>query len=113
MAIQWFPGHMTSARKKAAETMEFIDVVIEVLDARLPEASCNPMINELRLFRQRPCLKILNKNDLADPNVTQAWLNFYNKQRASRPSRFPARNRATSPEWSACANHSRHIAAPT
>jgi ribosome biogenesis GTPase A len=80
MAIQWFPGHMTSARKKAAETMEFIDVVIEVLDARLPEASHNPMIEELRLFRQRPCLKILNKADLADPAATQAWLNFYNKQ---------------------------------
>jgi ribosome biogenesis GTPase A len=80
MAIQWFPGHMTSARKKAAETMEFIDVVIEVLDARLPEASCNPMINELRVHRQRPCLKILNKTDLADPNATQAWLNFYNMQ---------------------------------
>ena len=80
MAIQWFPGHMTSARKKAAETMEFIDVVIEVLDARLPEASCNPLIRELRLHRQRPCLKILNKADLADPVVTQAWLNFYNKQ---------------------------------
>lgn len=80
MAIQWFPGHMTSARKKAAETMEFIDVVIEVLDARLPEASHNPMIEELRLFRQRPCLKILNKADLADPVATQAWINFYNKQ---------------------------------
>ena len=80
MAIQWFPGHMTSARKKAAETMEFVDIVIEVLDARLPEASHNPMIEELRLFRQRPCLKILNKNDLADPAATQAWLNFYNKQ---------------------------------
>lgn len=80
MAIQWFPGHMTYARKKAAETMEFVDVVIEVLDARLPEASHNPMIEELRLFRQRPCLKILNKNDLADPAATQAWLNFYNKQ---------------------------------
>lgn len=80
MAIQWFPGHMTSARKKATETMEIIDVVIEVLDARVPEASCNPMINEMRLHRQRPCLKILNKNDLADPNVTQAWLNYYNKQ---------------------------------
>lgn len=80
MAIQWFPGHMTSARRKAAETMEFIDVVIEVLDARLPEASCNPLITELRLHRQRPCLKILNKADLADPVVTQAWLNFYNKQ---------------------------------
>lgn len=71
---------MTSARKKAAETMEFIDVVIEVLDARAPEASCNPMIRELRLHRQRPCLKILNKADLADPEVTQAWLNFYNRQ---------------------------------
>jgi ribosome biogenesis GTPase A len=71
---------MASARKKAAETMEFIDVVIEVLDARLPEASCNPLITELRLHRQRPCLKILNKADLADPLVTQAWLNFYNRQ---------------------------------
>jgi ribosome biogenesis GTPase A len=80
MSIQWFPGHMNSARRKAAETMEFTDVVIEVLDARLPEASCNPLITELRLHRQRPCLKILNKADLADPEVTKAWLDFYNKQ---------------------------------
>jgi ribosome biogenesis GTPase A len=80
MSIQWFPGHMNSARRKAAETMEFIDVVIEVLDARLPEASRNPMITEIRLHRQRPCLKILNKSDLADPLVTQAWLNVYNRQ---------------------------------
>ncbi len=80
MSIQWFPGHMTSARRKAAETMEFTDVVIEVLDARLPEASCNPMITELRLHRQRPCLKILNKADLADPEVTKAWLDFFNRQ---------------------------------
>lgn len=80
MAIQWFPGHMTQARKKAAETMEFIDVVIEVLDARVPEASHNPMIEELRLYRQRPNLKLLNKADLADPIATQAWLNHFNKQ---------------------------------
>lgn len=60
--------------------MEFTDVVIEMLDARLPEASCNPMITELRLHRQRPCLKILNKTDLADPAVTQSWLDFYNQQ---------------------------------
>lgn len=80
MAIQWYPGHMTAARKKAAETMEFIDVVIEVLDARVPEASHNPMIEELRLFRQRPNLKILNKADLADPAATQAWLNHFNRQ---------------------------------
>ena len=72
---------MTSARRKAAETMEFIDVVIEVLDARLPEASCNPLITELRLHRNRPCLKILNKADLADPVITQAWLDFYSKQK--------------------------------
>ena len=80
MAIQWYPGHMTSARKKAEETMEFIDVVIEVLDARLPAASHNPMIDEMRLFRQRPNLKILNKADLADPTTTQAWLNHFNAQ---------------------------------
>ena len=80
MAIQWFPGHMTSAKKKAAETMEFTDIVIEVLDARVPEASSNPMIHELRLHRQRPNLKILNKADLADPAVTQAWINYYNQQ---------------------------------
>lgn len=71
---------MTAARKKAAETMEFTDIVIEVLDARVPEASSNPMIKELRLHRQRPNLKILNKADLADPAVTQAWLNYYNNQ---------------------------------
>lgn len=78
MAIQWYPGHMTSARKKAEETMEFIDVVIEVLDARLPAASHNPMIDEMRNFRQRPNLKILNKADLADPAATQAWLHYFN-----------------------------------
>jgi ribosome biogenesis GTPase A len=80
MAIQWFPGHMTTARKKAAETMAQIDVVVEVLDARLPEAGSNPMIHELRHFRQRPCLKLLNKADLADPEATRAWLDYYNQQ---------------------------------
>ena len=80
MAIQWFPGHMNAARKKAAETMEVTDMVIEVVDARLPEASSNPMVHELRLYRQRPCLKVLNKADLADPIVTQEWLNYFNAQ---------------------------------
>jgi ribosome biogenesis GTPase A len=81
MSIQWFPGHMNAARKKAAEAMEKVDLVIEVLDARLPQASCNPMIEQIRLHRQRPCLKILNKADLADPAATQAWLAFYNSQK--------------------------------
>jgi len=72
---------MNAARKKAAEAMEKVDLVIEVLDARLPQASCNPMIEQIRLFRQRPCLKILNKSDLADPAVTQAWIAHYNSQK--------------------------------
>lgn len=71
---------MTLARSKAAETMALTDVVIEVVDARLPEASSNPMIHELRLHRQRPCLKLLNKADLADPAVTKTWLAFYSRQ---------------------------------
>jgi len=80
MSIQWFPGHMAAARKEAAEQMENIDVVIEVLDARLPQASSNPMVEELRKFRQRPCLKVLNKTDLADPQVTAAWAAWYDAQ---------------------------------
>lgn len=81
MSIQWFPGHMNAARKKAAETMEKTDMIIEVLDARVPQASCNPMIEQLRLHRQRPCLKILNKSDLADPAATQAWIEHYSRQK--------------------------------
>ena len=60
--------------------MEKIDLVIEVLDARLPQASCNPMIEQLRAERARPCLKILNKSDIADPAVTKAWIDFYQQQ---------------------------------
>lgn len=84
MAIQWFPGHMTAAKKKATETMERIDVVIEVLDARVPEAGSNPMIREMREHRQRPCLKVLNKADLADPAATKAWLDHFNSQKNVR-----------------------------
>lgn len=94
MAIQWFPGHMTQARKKAAETMEVIDVVIEVVDARAPEASTNPMIRELRLQRQRPCLKVLNKADLADPEATRAWLDYYNAQAGVRAVALSCKNAA-------------------
>lgn len=74
MTVKWFPGHMATARKKAAETMAKIDVVVEMLDARLPGASSNPQIEQIRLHRQRPCLKVLNKADLADPAATAAWV---------------------------------------
>ncbi len=94
MPIQWFPGHMASARKKAAEALAAIDVVIEVTDARLPEASSNPMIDELRRFRNRPCLKLLNKADLADPVATRAWMEHYNRQPGVRAVAITARNAA-------------------
>lgn len=81
MPVRWFPGHMAAARKKAAETMARIDVVVEVLDARLPAASANPAIEQLRRQRQRPCLKLLNKADLADPEVTAAWLREYGREK--------------------------------
>ena len=80
MSIQWFPGHMNAAKREAAEQMENIDVVVEVLDARLPEASRNPLVEEIRKFRQRPCLKVLNKIDLADPAATAAWKAYYDAQ---------------------------------
>jgi len=74
---------MVTARKEAAKTMARVDLVIEVLDARLPGASSNPMITDLRNFRQRPALKVLNKADLADPVVTAAWLRALNAQVAT------------------------------
>jgi len=84
MTIQWYPGHMAAARKKAAEMMASIDVVIELVDARLPEASTNPLVRQLRLQRQRPCLKVLNKADLADPRATREWIAHYDGQEGMR-----------------------------
>jgi ribosome biogenesis GTPase A len=92
MTIQWFPGHMASARKKAAETMAVIDVVIEVVDARLPEASTNPLVHELRRQRQRPCLKVLNKSDLADPKATHEWIAWYDRQPGVKAVAVSSRN---------------------
>ncbi|MBS1154423.1 MAG: ribosome biosis GTPase YlqF [Proteobacteria bacterium] len=80
MAIQWFPGHMHVARKQVAETMAKVDVVIEIVDARLPWSSSNPMIEHMRLARQRPALKILNKSDLADPRLSAVWLDWFKSQ---------------------------------
>ena len=84
MAINWFPGHMVAAQKKAADALAEADVVVEVLDARSPAASVNPMINAMRVARQRPALKVLNKIDLADPAVTEAWLAWFNAQQGVR-----------------------------
>ena len=80
MSINWFPGHMAVAVDKIKKAMKDHDLVVEVLDARCPMASANPMIESLRMARQRPCLKVLNKADIADAEVTPAWLAFFNAQ---------------------------------
>ena len=80
MSINWYPGHMVTARTKAAETMRTTDLVIEVLDARAPQSSCNPVFERLREAGQRPALKLLNKSVMSDPEQTRRWLQHYNAQ---------------------------------
>ncbi len=79
MSIQWFPGHMNKARKQVKELLPQIHLIIEVLDARIPFSSENPMIGELR--GDKPCIKVLTKSDLADPDITERWLHYLDKQK--------------------------------
>lgn len=92
MAIQWFPGHMHLTRQAIAERVKSIDVVIELLDARLPGSSSNPLLAELA--GHRPTLKVLNKQDLADPVRTDAWLAWYGAQADTRSIALDASERA-------------------
>ena len=82
MAIQWFPGHMHATRKALEERIKSIHVVIEMLDARLPGSSSNPLLAQLA--QGKPALKILNKQDLADPAKTELWLAHFNAQSVTR-----------------------------
>ena len=106
MSINWFPGHMITARKKAAETMRMTDLVIEVLDARVPRSSCNPLFEALRRAGQKPALKLLNKSDMADPEQTRRWLQHYNAQPGVQGlalcSKKPARSSASCPPVARC-----------
>lgn len=77
MTIQWYPGHMKKARDGITEAISRVDVLIEMIDARLPGSSRNPVIDEIR--QNRPCVRILNKTDLADPDVTALWLREFEK----------------------------------
>ncbi len=80
--IQWFPGHMHKARKEIEEALPAIDVIIEVLDARIPYSSENPLIRSIR--KDKPVVKVLNKRDLADPVMTQTWLDHLEKEQGVR-----------------------------
>ncbi len=74
MSINWYPGHMHKAQKEIKQRLPEVDMFIEILDARLPYSSENPMLASIR--GDKPCLKILNKTDLADPETTEVWQHF-------------------------------------
>ena len=81
MTIQWYPGHMAKAKREMIEKIKQIDVVIELVDARIPESSRNPLVDDIA--GQKPRLMILNKSDLADPKRTEQWQKYYQKQNFS------------------------------
>lgn len=76
--IQWFPGHMAKARREVIEKLKYVDIVYEVLDARIPLSSRNPMLEHI--IDQKPHLIFLNKVDLADPLKTKAWADYFEEQ---------------------------------
>ena len=78
MLIQWFPGHMAKTKRLIIEHLKAVDVAAELLDARIPLASANPMVEEL--LSGKPRIVILNKADLADPGITKAWESYYKRK---------------------------------
>lgn len=76
--IQWFPGHMAKAKREISEKMKVIDIVIELVDARAPYSSKNPMINDV--IKQKPRLIVMTKKDMADDVLTQKWMVYYQQQ---------------------------------
>ncbi len=76
--IQWFPGHMTKTRRMIAANLSLVDGVVAILDARIPQSSCNPELS--KLMNSKPYMVLLNKSDMADPDVTAKWIAWYKKQ---------------------------------
>ena len=76
--INWYPGHMARARKEIGEAVKLVDVVFEIIDARIPRASRNPILNEI--IGEKPRVIVLNKADLADKEATQKWIKYFNSK---------------------------------
>lgn len=79
MSIQWYPGHMNKARKQIIDLLPQVDLVIEVTDARIPYSSENPLLASLR--GNKPCIKVLTKSDLADQEITEQWINYFDQKK--------------------------------
>ncbi|RLQ95927.1 ribosome biogenesis GTPase YlqF [Falsibacillus albus] len=77
MTIQWFPGHMAKARREVSEKLKLVDIIYELVDARIPLSSRNPMIEDI--IGQKPRLILLTKADMADKEMTRSWIEFFEK----------------------------------
>jgi ribosome biogenesis GTPase A len=75
LTIQWFPGHMAKARREVTEKLKLVDIIFELLDARIPLSSRNPMIDEIT--HHKPRLVLLNKADMADTKITNEWISYF------------------------------------
>ena len=91
MTIEWYPGHMRKARREIADAIADFDVIIRVLDARCPVSSANPVLRGI--LGGKPCIKVLNKHDLADPTVTKAWVRHFEQQAGIKALPLEARSR--------------------
>ncbi|MCM3214766.1 ribosome biogenesis GTPase YlqF [Niallia taxi] len=78
MTIQWFPGHMAKARRQVTEKLKLVDIIFELVDARIPQSSRNPMIDEI--IQHKPRIVLLNKADMADGERTKQWIAHFKKQ---------------------------------
>ncbi len=78
MDINWFPGHMAKAQRMIVKDIHLVDVIVELLDARIPASSSNPMISDM--IQSKPKVIALNKSDMAETEITQKWLKFYRQQ---------------------------------
>lgn len=78
MTIQWFPGHMAKAKREVAEKLKLVDFVIELVDARAPLSSQNPMLHDI--LQEKPKMIVLMKKDLADPKITDQWIEHFKQQ---------------------------------
>lgn len=78
MAIQWFPGHMAKAKREVQEKLKLVDFVIELVDARAPASSQNPMLQQV--LQNKPVMRVLMKKDLADPMITDKWITQFAKE---------------------------------
>ena len=77
-SVQWFPGHMAKTRRKITEDLKLVDIAAELLDARVPKSSANPVLRQI--VRQKPRVVLLNKSDMADPAQTARWMDWYRAQ---------------------------------